>query len=126
MRAFCFYDPQTGILTGQTYTGDLIEMNTPPGLTAIEGVHDYTRRRVEITTGLLIDWTPPPPDGAALASRVRADRDRRLAACDWIVTRAAEDGSPIPADWKAYRKALRDVPLQSGFPANVQWPNLPE
>lgn len=26
--------------------------------------------------------------------------------------------------WKTYRQALRDVPLQEGFPFNVQWPRL--
>ena len=29
------------------------------------------------------------------------------------------------ADWTTYRQALRDVPAQSGFPANVTWPVEP-
>lgn len=124
MKTFSFYDPKTGILTGQTYTGHSVETNTPSALHAVEGFHDHTTRRIDVASGLLINWTPPPPDVEVLANRVRADRDRRLAACDWVATRAAEDGLPVPADWKAYRKALRDVPLQIGFPANVQWPTL--
>ena len=126
MKAFCFYNPQTGILTGQTYTGDLIETNTPPGLHAVEGFHDHTTRCVDVASGLLIDWTPPPPDGAVMANNLRADRDRRLAACDWIATRAAEDGLPVPTEWKAYRAALRNITLQAGFPVEVEWPALPE
>jgi hypothetical protein len=29
------------------------------------------------------------------------------------------------ADWMAFRQALRDIPLQSGFPANIVWPTEP-
>jgi hypothetical protein len=29
------------------------------------------------------------------------------------------------ADWMAFRQALRDIPLQSGFPTNIQWPSEP-
>jgi hypothetical protein len=29
------------------------------------------------------------------------------------------------ADWTAYRKALRDVTKQPGFPATVEWPTVP-
>lgn len=28
--------------------------------------------------------------------------------------------------WKDYRAALRDVRMQSGFPANITWPTKPE
>lgn len=29
------------------------------------------------------------------------------------------------ADWMAFRQALRDIPLQSGFPTNIVWPTEP-
>jgi len=29
------------------------------------------------------------------------------------------------ADWIAFRQALRDIPLQSGFPTNIVWPTEP-
>jgi hypothetical protein len=29
-------------------------------------------------------------------------------------------------EWTTYRQALRDVPQQDGFPANVTWPDQPE
>ena len=29
------------------------------------------------------------------------------------------------ADWMAFRQALRDIPLQTGFPSNIVWPNQP-
>ncbi|MBW6395554.1 phage tail assembly chaperone [Thermus sp. SYSU G05001] len=59
----------------------------------------------------------------------RAERDRRLAASDWIVARAYERGEPVPAAWAAYRQALRDLPervsdeqLLSG---QIPWPEPP-
>ncbi|WP_412841983.1 phage tail assembly chaperone, partial [Cereibacter johrii] len=32
---------------------------------------------------------------------------------------------PDAAAWTAYRQALRDVPEQPGFPAEIAWPEPP-
>jgi len=32
----------------------------------------------------------------------------------------------VPDAWRTYRQALRDIPAQSGFPANVTWPVDPD
>lgn len=32
----------------------------------------------------------------------------------------------ITDEWRTYRQALRDIPAQSGFPANVTWPVDPD
>lgn len=60
-----------------------------------------------------------------LAGEVRAERNRRLASCDW--TQLAD--SPLDLDgkgaWQLYRETLRMVPQQTGFPWNVQWPPEP-
>ena len=69
-------------------------------------------------------WVASPTE-AAVAREVRAERDRRLAACDWVVARATERGEPVPPAWVAYREALRDVPEQPGFPTSVTWPAIP-
>lgn len=63
---------------------------------------------------------PATPEGA-----VRAERERLLRACDWVVLRAYEAGEPVPEAWAAYRQALRDVPSQEGFPDSVNWPQAP-
>ena len=55
------------------------------------------------------------------AAEVRAERNGKIAACDW---RMLTD-SPASAEWKVYRQALRDVPQQAGFPENVVWPIAP-
>lgn len=64
-------------------------------------------------------------DTASEAANVRAQRDRLLAACDWRVIKALEAGQPVPADWAAYRQALRDVTAQDGFPYTIVWPKDP-
>lgn len=60
-----------------------------------------------------------------LADRVRMRRDSLISRTDFYVQ---PDYPSDPAGLeavKAYRQALRDIPEQSGFPRNVQWPSLP-
>jgi hypothetical protein len=58
----------------------------------------------------------------AQAAAVRAERNQRLAACDW--TQLAD--APVSSfQWANYRQALRDVPSQVGFPWTVVWPTPP-
>jgi hypothetical protein len=56
---------------------------------------------------------------------VRAERDSKLAECDWRVIKAIENNQPQDFEWAAYRQALRDVPTQAGFPLAVIWPQEP-
>lgn len=63
-------------------------------------------------------------DAEAAWAAVRADRDQRLAASDWVVLRAADQGQPVPPEWIAYRQALRDVTEQDD-PLNITWPQAP-
>jgi hypothetical protein len=59
---------------------------------------------------------------AEQAKSVRADRNKRIADCDW--TQVAD--SPVDkAAWATYRQALRDIPQQAGFPWDIQWPTMP-
>ena len=67
---------------------------------------------------------------------LRKERNRRLAECDWIVTKNAEYGYNIPKEWRAYRQALRDLPSITYKPEldefgnlkmdSVAWPTPPE
>lgn len=57
------------------------------------------------------------------AAEARAQRDALLTACDW--TQVAD--APVDQQaWADYRQALRDVPQQSGFPGEFNWPVTPE
>jgi hypothetical protein len=56
---------------------------------------------------------------------MRDARNSALTRCDWVITRAFEDGTPVPAAYLAYRQALRDLPSQPGFPYDYVWPQEP-
>lgn len=56
------------------------------------------------------------------AEEVRNERALRMAACDWT---QLPDAPVNAAAWSAYRRALRDVTLQKGFPWDVAWPTTP-
>lgn len=80
----------------------------------------------------IMTWQVTPASAEEIAQRfadksaeVRADRNQRLADCDW--TQLAD--SPLDADvklaWQLYRETLRMVPQQAGFPWDVEWPPVP-
>ena len=65
---------------------------------------------------------------------LRIERDQRLASCDWRIIMAKETGSNIPAAWKTYRQALRDLPASASPKldsngdldySSVTWPTQP-
>lgn len=57
---------------------------------------------------------------------MRDARNSALTRCDWVITRAFEEGTPVPAAYLAYRQALRDLPSQPGFPYDYVWPQEPQ
>jgi hypothetical protein len=67
-------------------------------------------------------WT----DGAndRKAAEVRAERNTKLAATDW--TQTVDVPQAVKDSYVSYRQALRDVPLQSGFPWTITWPVEPQ
>ena len=56
-------------------------------------------------------------------AEARAERNARLAATDW--TQLPDAPVADHEAWAAYRQALRDVPEQPGFPAQIEWPTAP-
>jgi hypothetical protein len=59
---------------------------------------------------------------AEQATNVRKSRTEMLNDCDW--TQIADSTADKTA-WATYRQALRDVPLQAGFPWEITWPTQP-
>lgn len=91
----------------------------------INGVWTVSRVAVEKDQAQIDNET------AQAAANVRAQRDKRLAECDWVTLKAVDAsndglGIQLPEVWVTYRQALRDVPAQAGFPHNVTWPTQPE
>jgi hypothetical protein len=70
---------------------------------------------------------PPPPTTEELSAQVRSQRDYLIAESDWtqLPDARAAMGAEKAAEWDVYRQALRDIPQQSGFPEQVEWPVAP-
>lgn len=74
----------------------------------------------------------PPLTTEQIAEQVRAERDAKIEAVRWRIERAKDEdalGVPLTEPLEPllqYVQALRDVPQQSGFPENVEWPDEPE
>jgi hypothetical protein len=72
----------------------------------------------------------PPTEEEAWAS-LRRERDAKLAATDWRITKEVEQtardnlGLQIPLVWLDYRQALRDLPQNTTDPFNPVWPDDP-
>lgn len=59
-----------------------------------------------------------------LAVEARRQRTMLLEISDWRML--ADVPKKHSAGWADYRKALRDVPQQEGFPKNINWPTEPK
>ncbi len=60
--------------------------------------------------------------------RIRTQRNRLLAETDWVVIKARENGGQVPAAWKTYRVALRDIPSEQSDAtkySEITWPTQP-
>ena len=69
-------------------------------------------------------------DEAAIESEknlnsLRIERDLLLEQSDWVVTMHKELGTNIPAAWKTYRQALRDITDTYTSLDDVVWPEKP-
>ena len=58
-------------------------------------------------------------------AKLRTERNKRLAETDWVVTMHKELGTNIPAAWKTYRQALRDITDDATSLDDVTWPEKP-
>ena len=70
-----------------------------------------------------VAWSKQNVD-ASKAEAARNKRNALLVETDW--TQGADIPTTIKSAHKPYRQALRDVPLQEGFPYNIIWPTKPE
>lgn len=81
---------------------------------------------------------PQPPEGATVVDspftydeamvELRWERDRRLTICDWTQLPDVPLTPAMVAQWRAYRKALRDTPeavQAQGWDGAVDWPTPP-
>lgn len=69
-------------------------------------------------------WIDPRSDAECLAE-LRRRRDSLLRASDWTQAMDAPLTSAVLDAWRAYRRALRDLPATTLDPRNPQWPLPP-
>lgn len=70
-------------------------------------------------------YSPEQLPQAQVEQTMRQERDRLLAASDWVIAKAYEVQNPVPPEWADYRQKLRDVSTQQWFPWSVIWPEAP-
>lgn len=81
------------------------------------------------THGAIAEYVAPVVTDEQLATQTRNKRDLLLVKLDTIVTNPLRWAAMTTDQQTAvaeYRKHLLDVPQQSGFPAEVEWPVKPE
>jgi len=81
----------------------------------------YTRRVTDMTSEERAAVVTAA--NAEVAIRNRAERDNRLASCDWVVTKALEASGSVPSAWVTYRTALRNITAHSNWP-NLAYPDM--
>lgn len=74
------------------------------------------------------DAPPASPEPAASTEAELAwERAKQLLReSDWSMLSDVPMTTRQKSAWIEYRKALREIRLQSGFPNNIQWPKAPE
>ena len=75
-------------------------------------VHAYAKAHPEYVT----DEGPYTPTVKDIAASIRIERDKRIAATDYLVMPDYPLDTDKLEEIKAYRQALRDLPQQPGFP----------
>ena len=95
-----------------------------------ESVQEYATAHPECVTEEQ-PYVPPVPTTEELAASVRAERDKRITATDYLVMPDYPLDTDKLEEIKVYRQALRDIPQQLGFPWNgpddpaCPWPVIP-
>lgn len=124
-----FYSKTTGgfydtAIHGNNIPEDAVEITAEQHAALIEG-QSQGKRIVADEAGHPVLADPPPPTDDDLAAAIRAERNMKIAACDWTALSDAPLTTTEKTNWKAYRQALRDVTAQPTFPQSVEWPVAP-
>lgn len=67
----------------------------------------------------------PERIAAESLDNLRYYRDLKLAETDWVVTKYKEINEEVPAEWRTYRQALRDITTNYTSIYDVVWPTKP-
>ena len=115
-------------LSYQDDEGNTISFNQSGHITSdVEGT--YYHLKWDGTKIVKDDTAKAAYDLAEEWKQIRRERTRLLAETDWVVIKARENGGQVPAAWKTYRVALRDIPSEQSSKtkySEITWPTRPE
>lgn len=125
--------------TNSDSEADVVKKSGAVELTLLEitdaGMNGYENIVSPINTKVgpdgAITFTPPePPSSALLFASLRAERDLRLAATDYLLMSDYPLDDTFKGAVQTYRQALRDLPSQEGAPwdgggEETPWPEIP-
>lgn len=118
------------MLNADGYVRAIVSLSTPPESShiALDAADDLPpappseKHRLRRVSGT---WTWEFPGGAeAKWADVRAERDAKLRATDWMGLSDVPTGAGVKQAWLAYRQQLRDI-TQQADPFNIVWPTPP-
>jgi hypothetical protein len=122
---FVYYDETTGVISQILHIPpEMAELNRQPGESFLQigDPKDIVAEEVRVTPGGQFEPYVQPKDPSLELGRLRAERNRRLALCDWT---QVPDAPVDAATWQAYRQALRDVTESATSLEDVEWPTPP-
>lgn len=101
MKTWYFFRREDGHFDGRSLSAtsaDALSLNTPEGFGAMEGVTDWQSQRVDISTGALMDYQPPPPDAdhVWIEDDEHGQRVRR-----WVLSQSAAERRRREAEIRA-------------------------
>lgn len=109
-----FYAPDTDATYYSARKGARTHCEVPAPPDDVDMAHEYNAE-----TGA---WEVSPKK---LAKKLRAERDKALVECDYVMMPDYPITTEKRSEWESYRKALRDITEQEGFPLQVTWPQKP-
>jgi hypothetical protein len=96
------YVTESGIFTSHRLSGPrLIEANIPAGCSAYEGEVDHRQKRLDVTSGELVDFVPPAEDEWVVQSRALAETIAEVESLERLQIRSMSDLLDDPNDQDA-------------------------
>lgn len=115
MRRHSLFDVKTGLFVGRIFATNIgadhehaaaLAANTPAGMGAVEGMHDHLSRRIDIHTGEIVDYQPPPPS---------AEHEWNKETKRWALTAIVRDAMQVKRD-----AAARISELEAGQASHIR------